>query len=139
VVHQVSIYAFPLASHTKLAIDTVLIGLAGRHLCNVAQPAAFATHLRRALRHSRPVSYQDFRTELVRLRVRVTYCDSTWADVFLDKGGKYALFHQQVYRLHDNKPLARLLRRALPVNSTQVIDLDLQHSYQKDDFAPMEQ
>lgn len=135
---HVTIHALPLASHTKLAIDTVLIGLVGQHLGNVAQPATFATHLWRVLQQSRPVPYQDFRFELVRLRVRVTYRDSTWTDLFLDKGGKYALCHQQVYRLRDNQQLARLLCRALPTDSTGVVDADLQHHYRKRDFLPME-
>ena len=138
VVQHVAVHALTLSSHTKLALDTVTIGLMGHHLCNVSHPAAFAAQLRRVMRHSSTVPYPSFRQDFVRMRVRVTYRDSTWVDLFLDKGGKYALFHRNVYRLRDNARLAQLLRRALPGDATGVIDPDLKRDYRKQDFSPME-
>lgn len=135
---HVAVHARPLSAHTKLALDTVTIGLVGQHLCNVPRPAAFAVQLRRALRSGGIVPYDSFRQDLVRMRVRVTYRDGTWADVFLDKGGKYALFHRNVYRLRDNVPLAQLLRQAVPNDATGVIDPELKRDYRKQDFTPME-
>ena len=138
VVQQVAVHALTLSAHTKLPLDTVTIGLVGDHLCNVPRPAAFAARLRRVMRHSSTVPYQDFRQYFVRMRVRVFYRDSTWVDLFLDKGGKYALFHRNVYRLRDNARLARLLRQALPDDAAGVIDPDLKRDYHKQDFSPME-
>ena len=138
VVQQVTVHALTLSAHTKLPLDTVTFGFVGPHLCNVPRPAAFAAQLRRAMRHGSTVPYQDFRQNFVRMRVRVSYRDSTWADLFLDKGGKYALFHRNVYRLRDNARLARLLRQALPGNAAGVIDPDLKRDYRKQDFSPME-
>lgn len=92
VVQQVAVHALTLSAHTKLPLDTVTFGLVGHHLCNVSRPAAFAAQLRRVMRRSSAVPYQDFRRNFVRMRVRLSYRDSTWADLFLDKGGNTPCF-----------------------------------------------
>lgn len=138
VAQQVAIHAFDLSAHTKIPIDTVIIDIVAAHLCNVSHPDAFAARLRRALARSATVPYAAFRQDFVRMRVRVSYRDSTQDDVFLDKGGKYALFHQHVYRLRDTPRLDRLLRQALPNTADGVMDPELKRDYRKEDFSPME-